>query len=119
VNVDEFGERLSIDTHNYARIISREGLLLDDDIEVEEEEEEVIDEDGNVIKKRKKAPVIPVPDLYNVNYFQLRLDDVKPPRILVPSGEGEGARGEMEITDDEAEPIVTPRIVIGVCRSTL
>ena len=69
VNVDEFGERLHIDTKDYARIVSREGLLLDDDIEVDPEEEEIVDEEGNVVVKKKPVPVIPVNDLYNVNYF--------------------------------------------------
>ena len=120
MNVDEFGERLHIDTHHYARIVSKEGLLLEDDIEVEPEEEEIVDEEGNVIVSKKPVPVIPVPDLYNVSYFQFRIDEIKPPRVIKAVGGGATgeARAEIEETDEEQEPNLQPKIVIGVCRST-
>ena len=91
--------------------------MLDDDIEVEPEMLKVKDQEGNVVLKPKPPEEIPLEDLYNVNYFQLRIDEIKPQKVLVPSG-AEDARGEIEVTDEETEPFQQPKIVIGVCRAS-
>ena len=94
VQVDEWGERLSVKTDELARIVSKEGLLLEKDEEEQEPEESVqYDEEGNEVKIEK--PIIPVKELLNVYYFQLRIDGLDP------------------IENNR------PNITVGVCRAGL
>jgi hypothetical protein len=70
VTIDEFGERLKIQTEDLARIVSKEGLIIDNPpSEVNHSGEE---------GEKPSTPVIPLPDLYNVYYFQYRIDNLDP-----------------------------------------
>ena len=90
IDIDEYGERITSTTEEQGRVISKEGMSIEEPSYAESEYEE-LDEKGNVIEK--PVAIIPIDQLLHVYYFQYRLDEL-------------------------IEPFQDPKICIGVCRDT-
>ena len=68
IKIDEYGERLTCKTSNLGRIMTKEGLHLDDE---ETPEGEELPEEG------AQTPIIPVNEMTKVFYFQWRIDHLE------------------------------------------
>lgn len=130
IQVDDFGERLTSSTCDYARLVTKDGIIKptggdgetpDDDYYDDED----LDENGKLIKN-KPPKVIPTDELSRVFYFQFRVDKIKAER-KVEKAINEGIGGLVVRQDDELggsnftyvpEPGLSkqPRIIIGACR---
>jgi len=60
ISVDEFGERIISINDEIGRVVSKEGIKMDDDELAIEEEEEIVIGGRTVSKKIISAPIIPV-----------------------------------------------------------
>ena len=102
MQVDEYGERLTSNTCEMARIITKDGIIKPEEDEKSEEEdyynEEDLDEKGNPIKKGPK--IIPKEELSRVFYFQYRVDKIDP-RRKVEKAVNEGIGGLVVMQDNE------------------
>jgi hypothetical protein len=73
IKIDEYGERLTSKSHNLGRIMTKEGLIPDEEETPEGDEEAT---------SQKEIPIIPLEQLTKVFYFQWRIDFLEQGDIL-------------------------------------